>query len=193
MFPLKACAVPGCRNLAVFRRPTCLQHDPEPEALRREIESFFRSSETLTDLTLAGVELDGLDLTRKHIHFCCLSHARLQRVRFDECHIRLIFLDFASLEECSFVGAKAHGLVLGGSGIISSSFADAEMLRSNFIGLRARQVAFDGSDLYASRFTASTLEEVTFRDCNLKQAHFERCSLAGVDFRSSNTEEAFFT
>jgi uncharacterized protein YjbI with pentapeptide repeats len=193
MFPLQVCSVPGCTNLAVFGRLTCLQHDPEPEVLQRDIESFLRSSESLTDLTAAHIELDGLDLRGKRIHFCCLSHARLRRIRFDECNLRLVFLDFSALEECSFAGAKAHGLVLGGASIISSSFTDAELLRSNFTGLRARKVAFDGSDLYASRFTASTLEAVSFRDCNLKQVRFERCSLEGVDFRSSNTEEAFFT
>jgi uncharacterized protein YjbI with pentapeptide repeats len=192
MFPMEACSVPGCRNLAVFRRPTCLQHDPEPAALQREIESFLRSTEPLADLTLDHIELDELDLTRKRIHFCSLSHARLRRIRFDECNLRLVFLDFAVLEECSFAGAKAYGLVLGGASIISSSFTGAEMLRSNFTGLQARQVAFDGSDLYGSRFTGSKLQAVTFRDCNLKRVRFERCSLDGVDFRSSNTEEAFF-
>lgn len=192
MFPLERCSVAGCGNLAVFGRPTCLEHDPQPSVLQREIESALRSADPLSDLTLCRLELAELDLSGRSIACCCLSHARLRRIRFDECRIRLLFLDFAFIEECSFAGARAQSLVLGGSRFLSSSFAGAELLCSNFIGLSARELDFEGSDLYASRFTGSTLEAVRFRDCNLKQVHFDRCTLKDVDFKSSNTEEALF-
>jgi uncharacterized protein YjbI with pentapeptide repeats len=192
MFPLEVCPVPGCGNLKAFGQPTCLLHSPQRAGLEREIRSFLSSHDPLADLALPHLELEGLDLSRKRIYFCCFSRARLRRVRFDECHIRLLFLVFADLEECSFAKVQAHCLVFGGARISSCSFTDAELLRSNFIGMQGRQLSFDGSDLYTSRFTGSTLEGVSFRDCNLKRARFERCTLSSVDFRSSNTEEAFF-
>ncbi len=103
-----------------------------------------------------------------------------------------MFLDFASLTDCSFDGCKAHCLVLGGATVERCSFRGTDLLRCNFVGVRGRDCVFDGSDLYASRFTSAVLERASFRDCNLKRVRFEGASLSEVDFQASNTEEAFF-
>ncbi|MBN1834795.1 MAG: pentapeptide repeat-containing protein [Spirochaetales bacterium] len=193
MFPVTPCAVAGCPSPAAFRSATCIMHHPDPAAYTAELVRYLEENREIADLSLPGVQLEGLDLSGKRILRCNLSHAVLSKLRFDEATFRLVFLDFAQLTDCSFRGATLHCVVFAGSTIRGGDFSGSDLLRCNFNGIDCSGTRFDESDLYASRFINATLVKTGFRDCNLRQVRFEHSRISEPDFRASNTEDAFFS
>ena len=192
MFSLRICSADGCSNRALYRRDVCRQHLEEPSAWNREITEILEGASTLSAVNGSGVILKDLDLRGRCIEHCILSGASFRDVDLSDCRIQLVYLDFSTLENCSFQASKLNTVVFSGSRIINCNFCGADIVRCNFCGIDCQETKFDESDLYASRFIRSKLNRIGFKDCNLKQVRFEHAEISEADFRYSNTEDAFF-
>ena len=81
--------------------------------------------------------------------------------------------------------------VWAGSELTDADFGGSDLLRNNFVGVRARDVNFDGSDLTGSRFSWARFERVSLRDCNLQQVHFVGTEhVTATRMEESNVQDA---
>jgi uncharacterized protein YjbI with pentapeptide repeats len=190
MYPFDPCSEPGCQALAFAGLGRCLRHLPDrPRALATAVE-LLSSGGTVKDLNLAGISLDGLDLSKRRFVGCSFMGAGLRSVLFTNSTLILCFFDGASIDSCDFSTANAQFCSFGGIELLNSSFENTELLHCNFDGAKIRESTFNGSNLYDSRFIRCELENSDFVDCDLKRVYMIPAKQSGVSFKGSNTMEA---
>jgi uncharacterized protein YjbI with pentapeptide repeats len=190
MYPFDACSEPGCRALAFAGLGRCAQHLADrPQAFARAAE-LLTAGGTVKDLSLGGLVLDGLDLSKRRFVGCTFMGSSFRSVLFTNSTLILCFFDGSTIESCDFSTANAQFCSFGGCELHNSSFENSELLHCNFDGSKIREGTFNGSNLYDSRFIRCELENSDFVDCDLKRVYMIPAKQSGVSFKGSNTMEA---
>jgi len=190
MYPFDRCSEAGCRSLAFAGMGACLTHHPDRAAALERAAELLREGDTVKDLSLGGLSLDGLDLSKRRFVGCSFIGSSLRRVLFTNARLILCFFDSSSFDSCDFSTVNAQFCSFGGCEILNSSFENSELIHCNFDGSILRESTFNGSNLYDSRFIRCQLENSDFIDCNLKRVYMIPSKQANSSFKGSNTMEA---
>jgi hypothetical protein len=203
MFAIRRCTEPGCRRGTPNGRLKCTLHDPEAVQVSGEAARALLARDNHSDLSLAGLAFDNLNLRGRRMVGSDFSRCTLVDVDLSECTLRYVFFDNATLTRCIFRGANLWMCVFGGATLSECDFTGSDVVQTSFVGANLRATRFDDSDLYSSRFVTARLELVSMRNCNLKEVHFDRpaspaaargeiLAQLGVEASESNPGEAVF-
>jgi uncharacterized protein YjbI with pentapeptide repeats len=190
MHSFQRCAEPGCRSLSFQGSTFCLAHHPDPGAASMETQALLLEEKGAKDLHVAGIAVEGLDLSRRKYIGCSFIGASFKNVLFTGSTFLLCFFDRAYFEACDFSGANVQFGSFGGSDIVNVSFENSELIHCNFDGAKIRETTFNGSNLYDSRFIRGEIERCDFENCDLKRVYFIPSKQSGISFKGSNTMEA---
>ncbi len=189
MHGFQRCAQPLCVSLAFQGSSTCLAHHGDPAAAQAQAQALLLSEAGAKDLNVAGLVVEGLDLSRRKYIGCSFIGANFRNVLFTGSTFLLCFFDRARFEACDFSGANAQFGSFGGSEIVNVSFENTELIHCNFDGSRIRETTFSGSNLYDSRFIRGEIERCDFENCDLKRVYFMPAKQGAISFKGSNTME----
>lgn len=190
MFEQKRCGSPGCESTALPAQEYCAIHHPRPEAVAEATLAGIAGLSTVRNLSMAGLRIEGTDLSGKRFYACSFMRSSLKNVTFAGCTFRMCFFDFSEVDSCDFSGVDAQFCSFAGSRFYNASFENSELIHNNFDGAKALACTFNGSNLYNSRFTMAEFENTDFRDCNAKNAFFLAIRQHEVSWKYTNTEEA---
>ena len=190
MFPFARCSAPGCESTAFAGSATCLMHHPAPAAAREKATARLLDPSGAEDICVNGIELSGLDLSRRRFVGCSFIGSRFEGTLFTGSSFVLCFFDGSVIDSCDFSSSDAQFCSFGSVEISNSSFEGSELIHCNFDGSRIRESTFNGSNLYDSRFIRCELEGSDFIDCDLKRVYLIPAKQANVSFKGSNTAEA---
>jgi len=190
MHGFQHCDEKGCRSLSFQGSSRCLAHHPDPAAASTEAQALLLQEKGAKDLNIAGLAVEGLNLTRRKYIGCSFIGASFRSTLFTGSTFLLCFFDRASFEACDFSGANVQFGSFGGSDIVNVSFENTELIHCNFDGARIRETTFSGSNLYDSRFIRGEIERCDFENCDLKRVYYIPSRQSGISFKGSNTMEA---
>ncbi len=166
------CEVAGCSAPALAQQPTCREHCENWDRFVASAHRLLTGSQELEGLNFTGITLEDVDLGGRLLRGCCFDHATLRRVRLADASLLQVSLAYATVTELDAPRLTMTACVWARSELSTLELGGSDLLRSNFVAIRASDVNFDGSDLSGSRFSWARFERVSLRDCNLQQVHF---------------------
>jgi uncharacterized protein YjbI with pentapeptide repeats len=190
MHAFRRCAEPGCSSLCFQGSTRCLAHHPDPARASAEAQALLLAEKGCKDINVAGMAVEGLDLSRRKYIGCSFIGASFRNVLFTGSTFLLCFFDRARFEACDFSGVNAQFSSFGASEIVNASFESAELIHCSFDGSNIHDTTFSGSNLYDSRFIRGEIDHCDFENCDLKRVYFIPARQSAVSFKGSNTMEA---
>ena len=190
MFEFKRCTAPGCDTSALPGLELCANHYPRAGGYADSVLAKLSPSNTVKNISLAGLRVEGMDLSGKRFYACSFMRSSLKNVTFAGCTFRMCFFDFSEVDSCDFSGLDAQFCSFAGARLFNASFENSELIHNNFDGIRSVGCTFNGSNLYNSRFIMAEFEQTDFKDCNAKNTFFPAIRQHHVSWKYTNTEEA---
>ncbi|MFO0611922.1 MAG: pentapeptide repeat-containing protein [Polyangiaceae bacterium] len=179
---------PHVPSAGALDAPTTVdENDPRAVVLRR-----LAKGEALYDANYAGADLSGIDFRGAALTGINLTHAKLERCRFDGARLASAKLAGADLRNTTFVGAELGQADLSKCKLANARFDEARLDDANlglvdapgasFLKAVGQRVALAQGQFHDARFDGASL---TFADCSgadLAGASFEGASLASARF-----------
>ena len=190
MYSFAQCDHPGCQAAALSGSALCAAHEVDPAAAASRLLAEMSGDREIKSLNLAGLRLEGADLSGKRFYACSFAGAILTNVTFAGSSFRMSFFDFCQADSCDFSGVDAQFCSFAGARFLNASFENSELIHNNFDGIKAEACTFNYSNLYNSRFILSEFDHTDFVDCNLKNCYFVKTRERKVSWKYSNTQEA---
>jgi uncharacterized protein YjbI with pentapeptide repeats len=160
--------------------------------------------DTLEDVDLEGVRLDGCDLAKRHG-----SRMRLDSVRWiggalseskvaelswldvecERCDLCLVEWPAAKLTRVVFRDCRATGARWSEAELEDVRFVGCQLECASFAGARFRRVSFEQCRLRDADFGGADLAGTIFGDCELHGVDLLGAKLAGADVHTSSLRE----
>jgi uncharacterized protein YjbI with pentapeptide repeats len=152
------------------------------------------SEDRFENESFIGVDLSGVDLSRKELEGCTFRNAKLSETRWLG----------TVLEDCVFETCDLSNMSPKGLTARDVRFRECKLLGVDWSGVTPSvAVSFDGCDLrYAqlvkmhlrkTKFLRCTLVEAAFVEVDLMESDFEGSDLTGATFRDCVLKKADFT
>lgn len=140
--------------------------DLSGEDVSAALAGHLPGSDPMYDVSLAGINFAGADLSR----------AELNRV---------------DLTEANFMKAKLIDTTFRWSRLKNATFLECPAAKANFTLGQLRGASFVGVDLTGACFAGSDLTDATLLNCNLDEAIFLGATLTGTAYRGSEPWRAY--
>ncbi len=190
MFSFASCTEPGCDRTALSGETRCAQHHPDLASYTESAIADIQGNRDVRSVNLAGIMLEGVDLSGRRFYACSFAGAKLKNVTFAGSIFRMCFFDSCEADSCDFSGIDAQFCSFAGGRFLNASFENSELIHNNFDGIKAKQCTFNYSNLYNSRFILADFDEADFVDCNMKNCFFIKNREHKVSWKYSNVQEA---
>ncbi|KAF5783888.1 putative chromatin remodeling & transcription regulator BTB-POZ family [Helianthus annuus] len=146
-------------------------------------------------VSLIGVNLSGLDLSKlclKGVDFSfaslnkvIFSGANLHHAQFQGADAENTNFQNATLTDCEFTKANLRGALLAGANLRSANLHCSELCDADLRSARLENARFTYANLEGANLEGANLTGAKMRKANLKGANLQRACLVGVDLQDT--------
>ncbi len=144
----------------------------------------------LSDTSLSGLNLDGVDLRRANLTRVCLTSTSLRGSDLREAKLICPLLERACLDKADMRGVYAHGVAMQIGSLVEADLSGAaDITGALFHGVKASRSKWAGANLAGTTFYQCDLRDADFGSANLTGAVFNENTLDGCKFDGARLDE----